>query len=215
VHVYSDQIWWQQKLGRLSEKAFHPHVGKWAVTILGTLTNISDGTVVGEMPHDLAQELGVPKKYIMRSLALLSRPGLVTLTYKEGWKVVLTRDGTTKPSRPNRKPPTAKERAALLAAEKHTCGHCGQKLTAKTLRIDHLVPLAMRGADEAGNWGALCSDCNRNKWHNFDKAWLRYYRGRPVKKTVGVVVVDGFLWPRIDGTIRRQSRKRLVAKANT
>ena len=57
---------------------------------------------------------------------------------------------------------SAAHRARLFEVDGHRCGHCGKVFAPADLVIDHLIPLAVRGADEPGNWVALCRPGRRS-----------------------------------------------------
>ena len=97
-------------------------------------------------------------------------------------------------------------RAQLYEKDGHRCGRCGKKFPADELRIDHLIPLALRGADEPGNWVALCAPDNREKWQRFGYGYIRYYRGEPVVGSIGIRFRDGLLWPHVNGRTRLDRR---------
>jgi hypothetical protein len=64
------------------------------------------------------------------------------------------RDGRHRSTRP--------ARAALLRKDDR-CHWCGKKLTLDTSTLDHLVPLARGGLDNANNWTLACEPCNRGR----------------------------------------------------
>jgi 5-methylcytosine-specific restriction endonuclease McrA len=72
--------------------------------------------------------------------------------------------------------------------------------------IDHLIPLAVRGADEPANWVTLCRECNRAKWRHFGYGFIRRYRGKALRSSVGVRFHNGYLWPHVNGHIRLERR---------
>ncbi|MGH2521125.1 MAG: HNH endonuclease [Anaerolineales bacterium] len=143
----------------------------------------------------------------MRALGLLARLGWVLVDFNEddGSIEVRLRHAGEKPTR-KRKPISQVQRVRLLQAEGYQCGHCGCQLELTTLRVDHLIPFSALGADHPGNWGALCAECNRDKWHNFDRYWLKRYRNQRVSGGLGVRLRDGQLWPLINGKLRFERR---------
>ena len=50
-------------------------------------------------------------------------------------------------------------RKAILERDGHRCGYCGNRATT----VDHRIPKAQGGADEASNLVAACSDCQQRK----------------------------------------------------
>lgn len=60
-------------------------------------------------------------------------------------------------------------RQRLLEEAEGRCCTCGRKLTAKSLEIDHRLPLAEGGSNESVNLQALCSLCNRGKADYFEE----------------------------------------------
>jgi 5-methylcytosine-specific restriction endonuclease McrA len=100
----------------------------------------------------------------------------------------------------------ARTRARLLTEEGYRCARCGRRFDPDELQIDHVVPLKLYGADEPGNWVALCSAHNRDKWQYFRRHYLRYYRRRPIRGSVGVRFKNGFFWPHINGRTRTKMR---------
>lgn len=57
---------------------------------------------------------------------------------------------------------TREERLEILKKSYGICACCGKKLTTKTLRVEHVIPLSRGGKNEMENLTALCEDCN--KW---------------------------------------------------
>jgi len=45
------------------------------------------------------------------------------------------------------------------------CHYCGEQVGAKSLTMDHLVPLARGGRSNKGNLVPACKDCNNKKKH--------------------------------------------------
>lgn len=52
--------------------------------------------------------------------------------------------------------------AAILRAQKHRCGYCRTSLSAG-YHVDHIMPLALGGANDRRNLQALCPTCNLRK----------------------------------------------------
>lgn len=57
---------------------------------------------------------------------------------------------------------TWEERQQILKENYGICACCGKKLTSKTLRVEHIIPLSRGGKNEMRNLTALCEECN--KW---------------------------------------------------
>lgn len=54
-------------------------------------------------------------------------------------------------------------RYEILRRDEHTCRYCGGTVPDVVLTVDHVIPLALGGTDEAGNLVAACKDCNAGK----------------------------------------------------
>lgn len=54
-------------------------------------------------------------------------------------------------------------RFEILRRDNHTCYYCGRKPPEVELTIDHVLPQALGGTDEATNLVAACQDCNSGK----------------------------------------------------
>jgi len=54
-------------------------------------------------------------------------------------------------------------RFEILRRDNHTCYYCGRKPPEVELTVDHVVPKALGGTDEAKNLVAACTDCNGGK----------------------------------------------------
>ena len=60
---------------------------------------------------------------------------------------------------------TSQDWIAILKAQKNICGYCGQRFTErKPPTIDHVLPLARGGTNDATNIVAACKSCNSKKW---------------------------------------------------
>lgn len=58
---------------------------------------------------------------------------------------------------------TPEERQQILKNTYGICACCGKKLTNKTLRVEHIIPLSRGGKNEMANLTALCESCNTLK----------------------------------------------------
>ncbi|PZU93192.1 MAG: HNH endonuclease [Pseudanabaena sp.] len=47
--------------------------------------------------------------------------------------------------------------------------------TAKTLHVDHIIPLAQGGTNDFSNFQTLCAKCNRQKSAKIDPRFKRLY----------------------------------------
>ena len=54
-------------------------------------------------------------------------------------------------------------RYEILRRDNHTCRYCGGSAPDVKLTVDHVLPRALGGLDEATNLVACCSDCNSGK----------------------------------------------------
>jgi 5-methylcytosine-specific restriction endonuclease McrA len=209
--VNADRIkWWSEKIARYGEKSFGPSVSRWALFVLESLRNGPKNVLEYRSLYTASEKLGVPRKYISRALALLTRSGLVKITPQYPLQVSFNISSIYRYKNSAQKVRgriPLKDRERLLREDKYKCGHCGVEFSPSELEIDHIVPVSLLGSDEPGNWVALCHEHNRKKWHNFDSHFIRYYRGKPVKGSVGVRFKNGFFWPNINGKTREETRK--------
>lgn len=54
-------------------------------------------------------------------------------------------------------------RYQVLRRDNHTCRYCGRSAPEVKLAIDHVIPAALGGSDEASNLVTACVDCNGGK----------------------------------------------------
>ena len=54
-------------------------------------------------------------------------------------------------------------RFEILRRDGHTCRYCGRSTPEVKLTVDHVVPVALGGADDPTNLVAACIDCNAGK----------------------------------------------------
>ena len=200
---------WSQKLTKEAGLWGVPAVGTWAGHLLYALNRRSDAAAEAADMAGLAGSVGIPPKFLSRALAATN--GLVTLDIGPPLRLKLQRKRllrTKNAVEKTRARISASLRTQLLDKDGHRCGRCGETFPPDKLEVDHLVPLALRGADEPGNWVALCRADNRAKWTRFRYDFIRYYRGEAVRGSVGVRfrAREGFFWPRINGRTRMDRR---------
>lgn len=54
-------------------------------------------------------------------------------------------------------------RFEVFRRDEFTCQYCGAKVPDAVLNVDHVVPVALGGADDPSNLVAACKDCNSGK----------------------------------------------------
>ena len=54
-------------------------------------------------------------------------------------------------------------RYEILRRDNHACRYCGATAPDVPLTVDHVVPVALGGSDDAGNLVTACRDCNSGK----------------------------------------------------
>ena len=54
-------------------------------------------------------------------------------------------------------------RFEIFRRDNHTCRYCGATTPDATLTVDHVLPVALGGKDEASNLVTACRDCNAGK----------------------------------------------------
>ncbi len=58
---------------------------------------------------------------------------------------------------------SVKEREKIYQLFDGHCAYCGCEITFKELRVDHIHPIALGGADELSNMYPACHSCNHRK----------------------------------------------------
>lgn len=58
---------------------------------------------------------------------------------------------------------TKRLRYEILRRDNHTCRYCGESAPDVKLTVDHVLPVALGGKDDATNLVAACRDCNAGK----------------------------------------------------
>ncbi|GBO55217.1 HNH endonuclease [Pseudanabaena sp. lw0831] len=67
-------------------------------------------------------------------------------------------------------------REKIFERNNYQCQSCQKiDLTAKSLHIDHIIPLAQGGANDMSNLQTLCAKCNREKSAKIDPRFRRLY----------------------------------------
>jgi len=200
------EFWGRKTIKRWSRRG-KPAVGLWASHLLCVLDRQSDRRAEAENMAALAAAVGIPRKFLSRAVAATN--GLVSFLPGPPVRLVLHRKrllrGKNAVDKIRGRIPRSL-RAWLFDEDGHRCGRCGKKFSPDELEIDHLVPLALRGADEPGNWVALCGPDHREKRASFQYGFIRYYRRERVRGSVGVRFRDGFFWPHVNGRIRTDRR---------
>lgn len=71
----------------------------------------------------------------------------------------------------------------LMRRQKNTCVYCGNRRTARTLDIDHIVPVVRGGSNDKSNLQVICSPCNQRKGLQTDEEFrARYSRLVPKRR---------------------------------
>ena len=88
-------------------------------------------------------------------------------------------------------------RYEILRRDNHACRYCGATAPDVKLTIDHVVPVALGGTDEASNLVTACADCNGGKTSS-----------SPDGPIVGDVAEDALRWrDAMQEAARAQQRK--------
>jgi hypothetical protein len=54
-------------------------------------------------------------------------------------------------------------RYEILRRDNHACRYCGRSAPDVPLTVDHVIPIALAGSDDASNLVTACGDCNSGK----------------------------------------------------
>ena len=54
------------------------------------------------------------------------------------------------------------------------CHYCGKKVAARSLTMDHIVPIVRGGKSTKGNVAPACKECNNKKKHSLLMEWKEY-----------------------------------------
>lgn len=76
----------------------------------------------------------------------------------------------------DRRSSSGSNRYDILAKSKGVCVACGDKPPGVFLHVDHIIPIAMGGRDEADNMQALCHRCNIQKSDRDDTDFLLWHK---------------------------------------
>lgn len=82
------------------------------------------------------------------------------------WDIALKtnyKEGGKKQKKKERRKYDGDTRKMLYKKADGRCALCGQKILYKDMNLDHVVPLAMGGADEVENLACTCAECNKFK----------------------------------------------------
>ena len=63
----------------------------------------------------------------------------------------------------------------LMRRQHSRCAYCGNRFSAQYFDIDHMMPAAIGGSNEASNLQVLCGPCNRRKGDQTDQEFRRRY----------------------------------------
>jgi hypothetical protein len=158
--------------------------------------------------QSLARSLGVPRKFLSRAVATLTRCGILTGTLSGPIALAFHPDLLTRrknAAQAHRRRLTLRDRERILKADRFRCGRCGRRFDPGELEVDHIVPISLLGADVPANWMSMCRRHNREKWDGFDRG-LKHYRGEPVVGSVRLHFEQGLFWPVINGRIRKDAQ---------
>ncbi len=71
----------------------------------------------------------------------------------------------------------------LMRRQNNTCVYCGHRRTARTLEIDHIVPVVRGGSNDKSNLQVICGPCNQRKGLQTDEEFrARYSRLVPKRR---------------------------------
>jgi len=205
-----DRVWWRNKIERLGLKSFNQSVARWAVHIFDQLSEHPSNEYSATSLEQLSKALGVPNKFVSRAVATLTRSGTVLADLRQPAVIKLYPERLAKhkaSAQSERQPITTLERRKIIKADSYRCGYCGEKFLASELEVDHIIPVSLLGADEPGNWVALCKPDNRQKWDKFERDMLRHYRGELVDGNIQIRFRNGYFWPVINGRLRTDTRE--------
>ncbi|MEB3338222.1 MAG: HNH endonuclease, partial [Leptolyngbyaceae bacterium] len=67
-------------------------------------------------------------------------------------------------------------RKYIFERDRYQCQSCGQTNAETELNVDHIIPLALGGANDISNFQTLCRSCNQAKKHHLDPRFQRRYQ---------------------------------------
>ncbi|WNM74331.1 HNH endonuclease [Gordonia phage Thimann] len=95
-------------------------------------------------------------------------------------------------------------RYEILRRDNHTCRYCGATAPDVPLTVDHVVPVALGGADDPSNLVTACRDCNAGKTSS-----------SPDAPVVADVAADALRWAAATEEVaRRRAVERTARRAN-
>ena len=206
-----DIIWWKNKIMRRGGSCFNRVIAKWAIKILDKLITEAKPCLSKENLDELAGYLEVPRKYLTRAIATLTRCGLITadLQSRPSFLIHFVRlSGRKAPAQKVRRSIPKSFRKRILDEDGYLCAHCQNKFEDKRLQIDHIIPVSLLGADEPGNWVMLCDECNADKLDRFERDHLNLFRKKSVQGNIQLRFKNGFFWPVINGRIQTATREK-------
>ena len=63
----------------------------------------------------------------------------------------------------------------LMKRQDNTCGYCGYRRIARTLDIDHMIPVVRGGSNDVSNLQVICRPCNQRKGLQTDREFRSRY----------------------------------------
>ena len=205
-----DLEWWTAKVQRRGSGCFNLSVGHWSAHLLNELVTSGRISIETNDLEELAETLGVPYKFLTRSVATLTRCGVVYATLHPIPVLVLQlstfpkRKGTAQSVRT---PLSKRAKEEIYTSDGYVCAHCLTQFdSAAFLDLDHIVPVSLLGADEPGNLVSMCKECNLAKSDQFERNYIKQYRMIQVEGPIALRFLSGRFWPVINGSILQQTR---------
>ena len=112
---------------------------------------------------------------VAQGVAKVARP--VALWVADGliWLMLLTRRDERR-IRPTERVAWPKGlKRELMKRQDNTCVYCGYRRIARTLDIDHIVPVVRGGSNDIGNLQVICRPCNQRKGIQSDEEFRARY----------------------------------------
>ena len=66
---------------------------------------------------------------------------------------------------------------SLMKRQDNTCAYCGYRRIARSMDVDHIVPIARGGSNDMINLQVICSPCNQRKGVQTDEEFRSRYSG--------------------------------------